>query len=151
MPLHSGYTPELGDAICARLVTGDVSLRQVAREIGVSHSTILLWALREPTFADQYARACEIRDEASMELIDDLRTEEPERVTIEGPKGAKQTSVDNSWVQWKRVQMDAIKWQLAKRRPKKYGDKLDLNHSGGVNVTLSERLAKAREASPIKE
>lgn len=144
MPSESGYTPELGVAICEMIATGDKSLRQVARELSLSHSTILLWALKNEDFADQYARACEIRDEASMELIDDLRNEEPERVTITIAEDVTKTSVDSGWVSWKRVQIDALKWQLSKRRPKKYGDKQEIEHTG--KVTLESLVTGANNA-----
>lgn len=134
LPAESSYTSELGHAICESIATGDKSLRQVSRDIGVPHSTILLWALKNEEFADQYARACEIRDEASMESLDDMRTEEPERVTISFGEDSSKTSVDSGWVAWKRVQIDTLKWQLAKRRPKKYGDKIQQEHSGEVGV-----------------
>jgi hypothetical protein len=142
--MESSYTPELGIAICEMIATGDKSLRQVARELSLAHSTILLWAVNNPDFADQYARACAFRDEASMELIDDLRTAEPEKVTFTIGENATKTGIDNGWVSWKKVQIDALKWQLAKRRPKKYGDKQEIEHTG--KVTLESLVTASWEA-----
>ena len=72
-------------------------------------------------FLAQYARACEAREDYLFEdilsLSDDV-TEDPVAI-------AKA-----------RLQMDARKWVLGKMRPKKYGDKLDLNHSGDLKVIL---------------
>ena len=53
--------------------------------------------------------------------------------------------VDIGWVAWKRVQIDTMKWLLSKRNPKKYGDKIGLEHSGEINVGLADRIAKARK------
>ena len=44
-----------------------------------------------------------------------------------------------------RVAMDSRKWRLARKSPKKYGDKLDLSGSLDVNMTIAERLARAKE------
>lgn len=37
----------------------------------------------------------------------------------------------------KRVRIDARKWLLTKLMPKVYGDRVDMNHGGSVNVILS--------------
>jgi hypothetical protein len=39
-------------------------------------------------------------------------------------------------IQRARLRIDTRKWMAGKLRPAKYGEKLDLNHSGGVTVTL---------------
>ena len=39
-----------------------------------------------------------------------------------------------------RVRIDARKWKAAKMQPKKYGDKIDLNHSGAVEMLTDEQL-----------
>lgn len=36
-----------------------------------------------------------------------------------------------------RLQIDSRKWLLSKLVPKRYGDKLDVEHSGGVTVTFT--------------
>ncbi len=132
----SAYTPELGDQICEMIATADMSLREVARQLGIPHTNILLWATRDKEFADQYARAREIRDEASMEAMDDLQNEQPQTTRF---------GVDQGWVQWKRLQVDTRKWQLGKRQPKKYGDRLALEHD--VSDNLAERLKEARKSA----
>lgn len=37
-----------------------------------------------------------------------------------------------------RLQIDARKWNAAKLRPKKYGERLDLNHSGNLTVQVQD-------------
>lgn len=37
-----------------------------------------------------------------------------------------------------RLRVDTLKWKLAKVLPKKYGDKIDHNVSGGVSITVSK-------------
>ncbi len=112
------------DSICALLAEGKTSLRSACAELGVKHPTFLLWASEDPALADQYARAREAGTDSDFEALGELADETPER----GPAG----TVDPGWVAWKRLQVDTKKWELAKRAPKKYGDKIDLNHSGAV-------------------
>lgn len=139
------YTPELGTAICDELVLGDTSLRAIARKLKISHSLILKWAKDIPEFRDQYARACEIGDDAAFDKLIDESREEPERVTVSIGENATKTSVDSGWVNWKRNQLDLMKWVLARKRPKKYGDKVDLNHGGSIDLGLADVIAKARD------
>lgn len=113
------YTPELGEAICERLKDG-VSLLQTCRELNIKESTVRWWALEIPEFSANYARARELGDDAEFERLTEMAAEEP-RLTAQG-------FVDSGWVTWKKNQIDTHKWSLARKRPKKYGDKLQ--HSG---------------------
>ncbi|SRR6266436_1692160 len=128
------YSQELADKICNELETGDKSLRQIARELGMSHSTIITWARDREDFHAQYARAREVGDDAQFERLEDLSSEAPQ--TMGG-------MVDSGWVSWKKNQIDTFKWCLARKRPKKYGDKLAMEVTG--EVSLAERVQKARE------
>lgn len=128
------YSQELADKICRQLESGDKSLRQIAREVGVDHSVILTWARDNQNFQNQYARARDMGDDAQFERLEDLSSEAPQ--TIGG-------MVDSGWVSWKKNQIDTFKWCLARKRPKKYGDKLAMEVTG--EVSLAERVQKARE------
>ena len=43
--------------------------------------------------------------------------------TPPGPDG----KVDAGYVQWRRLQADALKWELSKLEPKRFGEKLELD------------------------
>lgn len=123
-PKGSGllYTQEIADAICERVAEGSVSLRKASEEHGVSHSSVLRWAIEDPIFANQYARARDIGVEAEFDALNDLADEAPER----GPDG----KVDAGWVAWQKQRIDARKWGWARRAPKKYGDKVQTELTG---------------------
>lgn len=126
----STYTPELGDAICEELAEGGKSLRSICRDRDISYSTVLTWVRDSEDFANQYTRARETGNDADFENLTDIAGEKPPKV-----KGF----TDSGWVSWQKNLVDAHKWSLSKRCPKKYGDKLDLNVAGNLNVTnLSE-------------
>ena len=72
-------------------------------------------------FATNYARAREIGDDVEFERLTDMASEEPER----GKFG-----VDPGWVNWQKNRIDTFKWCLARKRPKKYGEKIQQEVTG---------------------
>ena len=123
------------DAICLMVADGK-TLRQVSTETGLSLGTILNRVSRETKHVEQYARA---RETAS----DLFETDIIEAALASSPETA---SAD-------RVKIDALKWVAARRSPKKYGDKVQQEHSGSVNLNgltdddLDRKIAAALAAS----
>lgn len=109
------FTPELAAAICARIAEGD-SIRTVCQNVGMpATSTVFRW----------------------LEIADDATNDWMER------KGAGQSpgyELNGEHVQRSRLRVDARKWLASKLAPKKYGERLDLNHSGAVRLTHEQLL-----------
>ena len=103
------YTPEIGEAICERMVDGE-SLRSICKDTKMPHkATVLRW-LKDGTgaedFCAQYARARELQaDTLAADIIDIA-------------DNAIQATVNQD-----RLRIDARKWYAAKMRPRVYGDK----------------------------
>ena len=116
------------EAKVCELVAEGQSLRAACEAVGVKNPTFLLWCDKDAALAEQYARAREKGIDAEFERLQEAVEEPPER----GPSGG----VDAGWVAWKRLQVDTKKWALSKKAPKKYGDKLDIEHKGGLSVSL---------------
>lgn len=110
------------DAICLMVADGK-TLRQVSTETGLSLGTILNRVSREPQHVEQYARA---RETAS----DLFETDIIEAALASSPETA---SAD-------RVKIDALKWVAARRSPKKYGDKVQQEHTGANGGPISYAL-----------
>jgi len=93
-------------------------------------------------FADHYARACDMRaDEVFdeiFEIADDGRNDWIE-TREDDARGWRENGES---LRRSQIRIDARKWALARMSPRKYGDKLDLNHGGGVTVLLSPDTAK---------
>lgn len=86
-----------------------------------SNQTVYSWKERDPKFAERFARAREeghdaIADE-TMELVDT-------------------TPKDSVEVVWRKNQVWLRLQLLAKWNPKKYGDRVGVDHQGGINVTV---------------
>lgn len=100
-----------------------LSLRKALQGKGTpSRTTFFEWLNNSKELADQYARACEARQENKFEEILEIADNDDD--VYYDDNGNKK--IDASAVQKKRLQIDARKWQLSKENPKKYGDKLDV-------------------------
>jgi hypothetical protein len=82
----------------------------------------MLWCIDDPEWAEQYARARAAGDDAMAEDIQDI---------------ADRAELDPND---RRVRIDARKWLLGKRQPKKYGEKVETVHSGGVEIKEIRRV-----------
>jgi len=102
------------------LIEEGMSERSACAEVGISRSTFRTTALRVNS-GDHYARALEAlaqdQVEKAEQVIEDMRS---------GVIDAQQA----------RVELDARKWFASKFLPKRYGDKLDLEHKGEVGLTV---------------
>ena len=118
------WTADLETSVIEAIQDGK-TLRQIGRDNGFSASCILDHAENSPAFGKQYARALLIRADLDMYEIDAIADAEPER---------NKFGIDPGWANWQRTRIDAKKWLAGKRSPKKYGDKIDVEHSGEVAI-----------------
>lgn len=104
-------------------------------------TTVFKWLREDEAFAKQYARAREDQADALADDIVEIADEAETKVII----GSDETHVvvfDSTAVARNKLRVDARKWVAAKLRPKKYGDKVDLNHGGSVGFALNVRRRK---------
>lgn len=142
MPRQSDFTEEKANDICERIANGS-SLREICRSDDMpDKSTVLRWLGddRLASFRDQYVRAREAQAdhfaEEILEISDDGTNDWMER---QQPNGETVEVVNHEHISRSKLRVDSRKWLMSKLAPKKYGDKLDLEHSGGVKVERIER------------
>ena len=136
------YNQEIGDAICELLVMG-FSLRRVIKEgekeTGFKMpaiSTFFKWLRDNPDFAKQYARAKqEAADAMAEELLDIADDGKNDWMEIWDKEGENLIGwkVNGEAVQRSKLRVETRKFLMAKMKPKKYGEKLDLT-SGGERI-----------------
>jgi transposase-like protein len=140
------YSPELADAICELIASGE-SIRTICKAENMpAMSSIFKWLREHKDFSEQYARAKEeqaerLADEL-VEIADDISNDVSGE--LEMPNGVA--------VQRAKLRVDTRKWILSKLLAKKYGDKLDLNHAGEIgikSILVPERIATERSATDI--
>lgn len=109
-------SPAILATICERIAQGE-SLRAISADIGIPASTVCEWLSKDAAFAEQYAHA---REAQADTLADEI-------IGIADSEGDPQKL---------RLMVDARKWVASKLKPKRYGDKVDVEHSGAVTVEV---------------
>lgn len=143
--------PENAERICELLAEG-YTLRQVAREIGISSaSSITDWVREDDSFAARYTRAMDVRwDRMAEELVEIADDGSNDWLQREEKAGEIATVPDHEHVNRSRLRVDARKWLLSKMAPKKYGERVVQEHTGpdggpiAVDMTVEARQARAR-------
>ena len=111
------------------MIESGKSLRFALSQIPLSSSTFFIWIEEDPEKSKHYAYVTDIRTELKFESIEQDYSEEPQR-------DAETGRIDSAWVQLQRLKIDAKKWELSKLNPKKYGDKIQQEHSGELKTTI---------------
>jgi len=113
------FSQEVFNTICERIANGE-SLRSICSNNDMPGRTAFFRWLQEDEGVDlqnQYARAREQQADHYFEQVVEIAD------TEEDPQRA-------------RVMIDARKWVAGKMRPKIYGDRVDHNVGGGINVNV---------------
>jgi len=124
------YTEELADNICS-LIAGGSNLNKICSDDDMpNRSTVYEWFRKHESFSTNYVRAREDRADYRFDRVDEVI------------KDLRADVIDASQA---RVELDAIKWQTGKEKPKQYGDKLDVEHGGNITVEIVDGLGKSDE------
>jgi len=170
MGRHTEFTEEKAEAILDWISSGE-TLREFCRKEGAPNwRTVYVWLEQNESFRTRFARARDLGADAIAEQalhiadtpLTGYRTEESEQF------GKKVVTED--MLGHRKLQIETRLKLLAKWNPKKYGDRIDVNHGGqdgknpikvedirdrnlGAIEALSARLAghAAREASADRE
>lgn len=113
------YTKELEDKIVEMILNG-ASFRKIGRTDGFpSRDTLMRWEREIKDFATNVARAREAKLEDDAEQLEEIN-----EMVMEGKLDPQQASVISN----------NIKWVASRLLPKKYGDKMQNEHSGKVAI-----------------
>lgn len=140
----SSYTEEVANEICMRIAEGESLLAICKDDHLPCRKTVHDWIVNDlHGFSNRYARAKEACiDRMAEEIIEIADTPEIGTKTVSKATGMETTEGD--MVEHRRLKIDARKWYLSKVAPKKYGDKLDLNHTGGVTVRVKDYTGRGK-------
>jgi hypothetical protein len=120
----SDYSQETVDLICLRLAEGD-SLRKICRDEDMpSVGTVCRWLTKNTEFQEQYARAREAQGDT---LFDEC-------LDIADQYDKASDKLDPDHIQRAKLRIDTRKWMAGKLRPKKYGDKVQTEVSGSLDI-----------------
>lgn len=141
----SAFTEDMALAICGRLADGE-TLREICRDESMpSRTTVFRWLAVNSAFRDQYALAREIQaDLWADELVEIADDGSNDWITRNGIE-----VVDHEHVTRSKLRVDARKWLMSKAAPKKYGDRVALEHAGpgGGPIQTITTAMTAKEAA----
>ena len=119
----SSYDEETGLEICTRIAAGE-SLAKICQDREMpAMSTVYKWMRENVQFADAYRIAREDQADLLAEQLIEIAKTEPD-------------------VQRARLMCDMRKWIASKLRPKRYGEKVEIEHNvgGDVGITTIRRV-----------
>jgi len=122
----SKYTKKIADHICARLAAG-VPLAEICRADNMpAVRTVSDWKKANATFSADFARA---RDEGFDRIAADCLqiADETSSDTLSTEHGDRPNT---EWIARSKLRIETRLKLLAKWDPKRYGDKVDINHGG---------------------
>ena len=135
----SKFTQSLADDICDKLIL-PISLREICRDKAMPPiGTVMRWLNDNQEFREQYARAkvlqSDVIAEETQEIVDDGRNDWIERMDKSGePTGTY--ALNGEAVARSRLRFDQRRWYLSKLAPKKYGDKIEHEVTGEIEITV---------------
>jgi hypothetical protein len=118
-----GFSQEVADIICERMIEGE-DLVTICKDEGMpSRATVYRWMAENPAFETQCARA--------REGLADHDAHQIAQIAENCTEGTAQSS---------RVKLAALQWLAAKRSPKRWGDKIELDAKVEVTSGPTENL-----------
>lgn len=141
------FCEELCDEICDRMIDGE-SLREIARDERMpSMGTMMRWVGDSERFAEQYARARAMQAETYaseiIEIAEDGTNDWMEKVNKDGEVVG--WTVNGEAVQRSKLRIEARKWIMSKILPKRYGEKVEIEHRGEVKTVADLDPAERRQ------
>lgn len=103
-------------------------LTQFCEKFGLGRTTVYDWMQKDPVFAEQVARAREDGQEVFFE--------QAATIADEAPPADMNGRTDSGYVAWQKNRIWARLEMLKRMNPAKYGDKVNLNHEGGVTLNV---------------
>jgi len=131
----SDYTEEKAAQLCEYLSSG-MSLRKACEHENMpSAKTVFKWLRDYPEFLQQYTLAKQEAADAMvddmLEIADDGRNDFMELNDPDNPA----YKVNGEHINRSRLRVETRKWIAAKLKPKVYGDRQALEHSGSIDST----------------
>jgi hypothetical protein len=110
------------------------ALRNVLKDENTPHAdTFYEWLEKDSFKSERYARATQIRADV---IFDDMLiiADQNENDTYTNEDG--KVLINNDVINRAKLRIDTRKWVLSKLNPKKYGDKIQQEHSGEIKTTI---------------
>jgi hypothetical protein len=138
------YSEQLADRICSQLASGMSARSVCAADDMPSMQTFWRWLRENQVFRERYAHAKDESADALVEQMLDIADDASGDFIDDGEGNIK---FNHEHVQRSRLRVDTRRWIAAKLRPKRYGDRVDMNHGVQPDDPLAALLKSVRGAS----
>lgn len=137
MSRPSEYSQEKADLICERIADGE-SLRAICLDEEMPNkSTVFRWLVAFPDFATKYAHA---REAQADTLVDELIGIADDGRNDSYTDAEGNVRVDHDVVARSKLRVATRQWVAEKLRPKKYGQKLEIDQKTTLTDLTDEQL-----------
>jgi hypothetical protein len=136
------FNQDIADMILARIATTEKGVERICIDLGAEYdeklewfpspSTVWQWLNDNPVFRQDYAHAKEMQADVLFDQMIEIADQDRvcvEETVAETKDGTFTKTVRKDNTTRSQMKVDARKWVLAHLKPKKYGDKLDVDHS----------------------
>lgn len=132
----SKFTEEIFTTICDRIATSSDGLVKICKEQNISAVSFYSWVKSDPELLNRYTRAREDQADFLADQIIEIADDSTYDTKIIETKGGPLEIENTEWTNRSKLRVEARKWVAAKLKPKKYGDKLDVNQKIQVEQPL---------------
>ena len=140
-------TDELFDEICERMVNGE-SVRSICKDDHMPAISTLMKILRtNPDRTSQYALATQMRADAMFEEVLNIADDGSNDYMLKNAEDPTSFALNGEHVQRSRLRVDTRKWALSKKRPERYGDRIDHQHGTTEPLLIQINLGGKRDES----
>ncbi len=130
MARPSEYTEEQAIEICSRLAEGQ-SLVAICRDDDFPDvRTVYRWLVANETFCQMYTRAREDQADTLADQIIDIADTPLRGIKTKTDAEGNVETTEGDMIEHRRLQVDARKWIAAKLKPRKYGERVQNEHTG---------------------
>lgn len=131
-------TVELFKKICDELSINEIGLKKLCLNHNSSSSAFFDLLKNKKELTEYYERARDLQADFLADQIIEI-ADDSSNDTITISKDGKEIEIENKeWVNRSKLRVDARKWIASKLKPKKYGDKIDIEQktelSGSIQV-----------------
>lgn len=139
------YSPEIGDRICAEMVSGK-SLNTVVQMEGMpSKRAVMYWLRQHPEFEKIYRIAQQERAEGYIEEIIEISDDGSNDWMSNNDPDNPGYKLNGENCQRSRLRVDSRKWIVSKMMPRLYGDKVE--HTGPEGGPLQVNIVRFGDAA----
>lgn len=134
------YNKEAAEKVLFYISTTSRGLLSICNELKISKSSVFDWIkevdqTKTDDFANRYARAREEQADLLADEIIAIADDGNKDTKIIIGKNGELIEVENTeWTKRSQLRIDARKWIASKLKPKKYGDKIQTEHSGEMTL-----------------